>query len=182
MSVEGFPTLQRYWEISFIQYCEIVWSKAYKWKSLLLFSDMSLITDSPYSSQSSQLLIRSGLPHHLATWCSSNLCLLPVQWDFSCVSPPPRRDANMFTKICYDSFTLCGFVSANRDDIELSESLPLRNEENTWSCQCRDHSWCLTTLLKWLNYIPINQQKVWNELQLFKQGNRGICTSNYRED
>lgn len=26
------------------------------------------------------------------------------------------------------------------------------------------------------------QQKVQNELQLLKQGNRGICTSNYRKE
>ena len=45
-----------------------------------------------------------------------------------------------------------------REDIELSESLPLGNEDSTWTCQCRDHSWCLTTLLKWLNYIPISRK------------------------
>lgn len=26
------------------------------------------------------------------------------------------------------------------------------------------------------------QQKVWYELQLLKQGNKGICTSNYRKE
>lgn len=39
-----------------------------------------------------------------------------------------------------------------------SEFLPLGNEDNTWCCQCRDLSWCLTISQKCLNYIPISRE------------------------
>lgn len=51
-----------------------------------------------------------------------------------------------------------------RGDIELSESLPLGNGDNAWSCQCRDHSPVPGNLAE-VTELYSHQQKVGNELQ-----------------